>query len=142
MNSRSNLVRWLGAFAFGLCLVPLVAAQPPGGGWGPGGGMGRGMGWQAPAFAEFDLDGNGVLTEAEFYQARAQRIAERSQQGYAMRGLANAPEFSAIDRNGDATGRCDRVRLGSGPASSAAISDTLSADHLLGGSSQGSLDQQ
>ncbi|ADC61581.1 EF-hand domain-containing protein [Allochromatium vinosum] len=97
MNSRSALVRWLGALTLSACLVPLVAAQPPGGGWGPGGGMG----WQAPAFTEFDLDGNGVLTETEFYQARAQRIAERSQQGYAMRGLSNAPEFSAIDRNGD-----------------------------------------
>jgi len=101
MNNRSNLVRWLGAFTLGLCLVPLAEAQPPSSGGGPGGGMGRGMGWQAPPFSAFDLDGNGVLTEAEFYQARAQRIAERSQQGYAMRGLANAPEFSAIDRNGD-----------------------------------------
>ena len=114
MNSRSNLVRWLGAFTFGLCLVPLVEAQPPGGGWGPGGGMGRGMGWQAPAFTEFDLDDNGVLTEAEFYQARAQRIAERSQQGYAMRGLANAPEFGEIDRNGD--GQVDATEFTSAQA--------------------------
>ena len=104
MNSRSNLVRWLGAFTLGLCLVPLVEAQPPGGG----------MGWQAPAFTEFDLDGNGVLTEAEFYQARAQRIAERSQQGYAMRGLANAPEFGEIDRNGD--GQVDATEFTSAQA--------------------------
>ena len=108
MNSRSNLIRWLGAFALGLCLVPLAEAQPP------GGGMGRGMGWQAPAFAEFDLDGNGVLTEAEFYQARAQRIAERSQQGYAMRGLANAPEFGEIDRNGD--GQVDAIEFAAAQA--------------------------
>lgn len=76
--------------------------------------MGRGMGWQAPAFAEFDLDGNGILTEAEFYQARAQRIAERSQQGYAMRGLTNAPEFSEIDHNGD--GQVDDAEFASAQA--------------------------
>lgn len=110
MNSRSNLVRWMGAFAFGLCLVPLVEAQPSGNGWGPSGGMGR----QAPTFAEFDLDGNGVLTEAEFYQARGQRIAERSQQGYAMRGLADAPEFSVIDHNGD--GQVDATEFASAQA--------------------------
>jgi hypothetical protein len=117
MNNRSNLAHWLGAFTLSVCLVPLAMAQTPAApqaGGGPGNGMGRGMGWQAPAFAEFDLDGNGVLTEAEFYQARGQRIAERSQQGYAMRGLANAPEFSAIDRNGD--GQVDATEFASAQA--------------------------
>ena len=105
MNNQSLLVRWLSAFSLAFGLASFAAAQPPVeppvGHWGPGGGMGRGMNGQTPAFAAFDLDGNGVLTEAEFDQARAQRIAERSQQGYAMRGLTNAPAFSAIDRNGD-----------------------------------------
>jgi hypothetical protein len=117
MNNRSNLAYWLGAFMLSICLVPLAMAQPPTApqaGWGPGSGMGRGMGLQAPTFAEFDLDGNGVLTEAEFYQARGQRIAERSQQGYAMRGLANAPEFGEIDRNGD--GRVDATEFTSAQA--------------------------
>ncbi|MGQ9830593.1 MAG: EF-hand domain-containing protein [Thermochromatium sp.] len=54
-----------------------------------------------PAFAKFDLDGNGLLTQAKFDQARAQRIAKRSQQGYPMRGLTNALGFSDIDLNGD-----------------------------------------
>jgi hypothetical protein len=70
-------------------------------GAGRGPGMGRGMGRNMPTFAEFDLNQNGSLTEQEFYEARANRIKERSQQGYPMRNLANAPDFKAIDLNGD-----------------------------------------
>ena len=66
-------------------------------GMGPGASMGRNM----PAFAEFDLNGDGALTEQEFDEARANRIKERSQQGYPMRNLANAPSLEAIDQNGD-----------------------------------------
>ncbi|WP_245537330.1 EF-hand domain-containing protein [Thiocystis violascens] len=73
----------------------------PGAGMGPGMGMGRGMGRNMPTFAEFDLNQNGTLTEKEFYEARANRIKERSQQGYPMRNLANAPDFKVIDLNGD-----------------------------------------
>lgn len=63
--------------------------------------MGPGMGRNMPSFAEFDLDGNGILTEQEFYEARSQRIQQRVQQGYPMRNLANAPAFQAIDLDGD-----------------------------------------
>ncbi|NEX20166.1 hypothetical protein G3480_07535 [Thiorhodococcus mannitoliphagus] len=66
---------------------------------GPGYGPGRGM----PAFTDFDLDGNGSLTEQEFYQARANRMAERAQQGYPMRNAGKAPDFGTIDLNGDDT---------------------------------------
>jgi Ca2+-binding EF-hand superfamily protein len=54
-----------------------------------------------PAFSEFDLNNDGLLQSQEFEQARAQRIRERSQQGYMMRNLQNAPPFTSIDRNGD-----------------------------------------
>lgn len=84
--------------AGGIALPVSVWSQPP---TAPG----PGRGWQAPSFAEFDLNGDGILTEAEFNEARAKRIAERSQQGYPMRGLANAPTFKDFDRNGD--GRVD-----------------------------------
>jgi hypothetical protein len=47
------------------------------------------------------LNSDGALTEQEFYEARANRIAERSQQGYPMRNLANAPSFEVVDLNGD-----------------------------------------
>jgi len=58
-----------------------------------------------PSFANFDLNHDGAITEQEFGEARAQRIKERSEQGYQMRGLANAPAFAEFDRNGD--GRLD-----------------------------------
>ena len=86
----------------------------PGMGIGPGMGMGRGMGRNMPSFADFDLDGNGSLTEQEFYQARANRIAERSQQGYPMRNLPNAPTFQSLDANGD--GRLDPQEFAAGQA--------------------------
>jgi hypothetical protein len=70
-----------------------------GAGMGPG--MGRGMGRNMPTFAEFDLNRDGSLTEKEFYEARANRIKERSEQGYQMRNLSNAPVFGAIDLDGN-----------------------------------------
>ncbi|MEJ2694190.1 MAG: hypothetical protein P8166_14405, partial [Candidatus Thiodiazotropha sp.] len=56
-------------------------------GMGPGGrsGMGPGRGRNMPAFSEFDLNSDGLLQSQEFEEARAQRIRERSQQGYMMR---------------------------------------------------------
>jgi len=79
------------------------AGMGPGYGRGPGAGMGPGMGMgrNMPAFSEFDLNADGTLTEQEFYEARANRIKERSQQGYPMRNLPNAPPFTAIDLDGD-----------------------------------------
>lgn len=82
----------------------------PGGRQGCGGtsrtgtprGWGRGaMGGAMPTLADFDADQDGLLSEQELMQGRAERIRERSQQGYRMRNLANAPSFAAIDSNGD-----------------------------------------
>lgn len=76
----------------------------PGSGMGPRTGLGPGMGRMGgpmTVFASFDTDNDGVLTEDEFEQGRASRIKARSQQGYPMRNLANAPSFAALDRNGD-----------------------------------------
>ena len=72
-----------------------------GSGMGMGPGMSRGMGQNMPVFADFDLNADGTLTKQEFDEARAKRIAERSQQGYPMRNLPNAPTFEAIDTDGD-----------------------------------------
>ncbi|MCG6860265.1 MAG: EF-hand domain-containing protein [Chromatiaceae bacterium] len=72
-----------------------------GSGMGMGPGMGRGMGQNMPVFADFDLNADATLTKEEFDEARAKRIAERSQQGYPMRNLPNAPTFEDIDTDGD-----------------------------------------
>jgi hypothetical protein len=56
-----------------------------------------------PAFADFDLNKDGKITEEEFNEARAARIADRAQQGYPMRGLANASSFADIDTSHDGT---------------------------------------
>ncbi|MFC1684266.1 EF-hand domain-containing protein [Pseudomonadota bacterium] len=73
----------------------------PGTGGGPGMGRGAAMGRDMPTFAEFDLDGDGVITEKELNEARGQRISERAKQGYPMRGLASAPSFADMDSDGD-----------------------------------------
>lgn len=76
---------------------------PMGMGYGPRMGMGRGMGMMRnrPDFSAFDLDGDGVIIEEEFYTARNKRIRERMEQGYRMRNLPDAPTFADLDANGD-----------------------------------------
>jgi Ca2+-binding EF-hand superfamily protein len=54
-----------------------------------------------PSFSEFDLNKDGKITEDEFTDARTARITKRLQEGYQMRGLANAPSFEDIDTNHD-----------------------------------------
>lgn len=54
-----------------------------------------------PAFADFDLNGDGRIGEAEFSRARANRMGERAQDGYPMRNAGNGPAFGDIDADGD-----------------------------------------
>jgi Ca2+-binding EF-hand superfamily protein len=69
-------------------------------GRGKGGGMGKNS--NMPSFSKFDMNGDGVILEEEFYEARAVRIAERVEQGYPMRNIANPSTFADIDTNGNA----------------------------------------
>lgn len=73
--------------------------QGMGRGMNPGQGMNRGM--NMPSFADFDLNGDGVLLSEEFYDARAKRMYQRAEQGYPMRNAANAPPFEMLDTNRD-----------------------------------------
>ena len=83
----SALVLLAGMLA--VLLAPTLAAQHGHGGAGP------------PTFAEFDLNGDGQLTEAEFYEARGQRIAERAAEGRQMKHLSEAPLFTDLDLDGN-----------------------------------------
>lgn len=61
----------------------------------------KGMGKNMPTFADFDLDGDGAITEDEFIKARSERIAKHVQEGRQMKNLAAAPSFQDIDTDDD-----------------------------------------
>ena len=63
--------------------------------------QGMGKGHDMPEFSDCDLNGDGVIVAEEFYEARAQRMAERAAEGGKMKNAANAPSFESIDTNGD-----------------------------------------
>jgi Ca2+-binding EF-hand superfamily protein len=65
----------------------------------PGGMMGPGF--NMPGYQDFDLDGDGAVSEEEFIEARGRRVEQRAKEGRMMRGLANMPGFSDIDTDGD-----------------------------------------
>ncbi len=60
-------------------------------------------------YTAFDADGNGLVSEAEFSAARAERMATVQAEGRPMRGAASAPSFSDIDTNAD--GQVTRAEL-------------------------------
>lgn len=81
-------------FTLALCLSSLpAAAQQP---------IPPGAGRPAMAtFTDFDSNGDGIITEQEFIDARNKRISERAAEGRPMRGLSRAEEFKDIDTDGD-----------------------------------------
>jgi hypothetical protein len=94
MNTRKSSIRLMATIAIlgGTVAMPSAAQQAPAGGPGP-----------MPMFADFDLNKDGKITEEEFHEARAARIADRAEKGYPMRGLGNASSFADIDTNRDGT---------------------------------------
>jgi hypothetical protein len=89
----NNFAGRLRVLSSSLALLAILFAPPLSAQHGQGGGP--------PTFAEFDLNGDGELTEAEFYEARGQRIAERAAAGRQMKHLPEAPLFTDIDRDGN-----------------------------------------
>ena len=77
------------AVLFALALLPLAAraeAETP---------------HHPPAFSEFDQDGDGFVSEAEFNATRAAHHEAMAKEGRSMKGMANAPAFSDVDTDGD-----------------------------------------
>ncbi|WP_299789532.1 EF-hand domain-containing protein [uncultured Shewanella sp.] len=70
-------------------------------GMGQGMGRGMGMGKNMPAFADFDIDGDGSIVESEFTEARSQRMKQMGRQGRQMKNMSHAPSFTDIDLDGD-----------------------------------------
>jgi Ca2+-binding EF-hand superfamily protein len=54
-----------------------------------------------PKLIDFDSDGDGVISEAEFDTARTDRLAEQSADGRLLVNADDAPNFATIDTNGD-----------------------------------------
>ncbi len=61
----------------------------------------KGKGMNQPAFADFDLNSDGTITQEEFTKARSERIAKRTKEGRKMKHLADAPSFNDIDTDND-----------------------------------------
>ena len=63
---------------------------------------GKGMGRPSqPVFSEFDANGDGIMTEKEYFTARDKRIGDRAKEGRKMKGLANMATYSDLDTNND-----------------------------------------
>lgn len=54
-----------------------------------------------PMFSDCDLNGDGVITSEEFYEARSKRMSDQAAKGGKMKNAGNAPSFESIDTNGD-----------------------------------------
>ena len=60
-------------------------------------------------FEVYDTNNDRVVSESEFYNARANRMSKKAKQGKPMRNAGNAPEFGLFDTNND--GKLTKVEL-------------------------------
>ena len=63
-------------------------------------------------FAVYDKNGDGVISEDEFYSVREARMSKRIDEGRPMRGAANAPAFSDFDTDKDGLVNPDELVTG------------------------------
>jgi hypothetical protein len=54
-----------------------------------------------PPFSDFDQNADGWVSEDEFNQTRAARMAAMAEAGKPMKGAKTAPAFSDVDSDGD-----------------------------------------
>ena len=60
-----------------------------------------GMSGNMPTFADFDADGNGGISEAEFDQLHSERMSKMAAEGRKMKHAGDMPGFAGIDSDGD-----------------------------------------
>lgn len=53
------------------------------------------------SFATYDVNGDGYVSQQEFYDIRDARMQQKATAGMPMRNAANAPDFSALDKDKD-----------------------------------------
>ena len=53
------------------------------------------------SFEVYDKNGDGFISETEFYEVRGERMEQRAEEGRPMRNAGNAPDFAFFDSNGD-----------------------------------------
>lgn len=63
-------------------------------------------------FAAYDQDADGLISEAEFYRVRGDRVSTSAAEGWMMRGAACAPSFTDLDSDGDGLLNADELALG------------------------------
>ena len=68
---------------------------------GHGKGKGMGMKGNMPAFADFDLDGNGMISEQEFSEGHSMRMSEMAAEGRKMQHMCDESAFAKIDADAD-----------------------------------------
>jgi len=65
------------------------------------GGMGKKGMQNKPGFSSFDTNGDGKLSQKEFYDAQAAHMTQMANEGRPMKNAGNAPTFEMIDANKD-----------------------------------------
>jgi hypothetical protein len=89
MMKRFAFSRTTLATLLALAVTPLPAADPEMPARGP------------VPFNSFDADGNGQVSQEEFYRAHSERLQQRTQSEKPYRHMGNAPAFGDIDSNAD-----------------------------------------
>lgn len=54
-----------------------------------------------PKFSEFDLNGDGKITESELEEARTMRMKQRAEDGRMLKNAGESHSFTQIDMNKD-----------------------------------------
>lgn len=84
-------------------LIAIIAIAATSGVMAAGMNQGKGMNnnMQQPAFSQFDLDKNGIITQEEYNQARNERMNQRKEEGRRLTKANDNGMFTALDKNAD-----------------------------------------